>query len=142
MTKADRETVLREIVAQQRATLIVWDWKEQIPINEVSLVAKRGFVHMHMVDNTGGDSCAMIASQEPLLVGDGVDEVQQVFEMLEDAHSPLQYRKLSLEIEILDGQDATPITSALSFAMGALESTQDINDWCFVESPAYEKVEA
>jgi hypothetical protein len=101
---------------------------------------------MYAVDDTYGDFYAMVASTTPL---EG-NEVQQTFENLEAwpsesvvpaAHQPQEYRTLYLEIEIV-GQDTIPITDSLGETMRTLETDLDINDWRFVESPVYRKVEA
>lgn len=60
------------------ALLITWDWREQIPVDEVSAAAQRGFTHMHVVDDTGGDFYAIVASKTEL----DPDDVEPFFGQL------------------------------------------------------------
>lgn len=69
-----------ELVRKQRAILIIWDWKEQVPVDEVSAAAQRGFIFMYTVDDTFGDYHAIVACQIEL----APNEVQPLFELLEE----------------------------------------------------------
>jgi hypothetical protein len=55
----------------------MWDHKESVPVDEVSVAAQRGFIHMYTVDDTFGDFYSIVASKKEL---DG-DEVQATFEL-------------------------------------------------------------
>lgn len=131
-----------ELIKQRKVDYLTWDWKEQIPIEEVGVAVKMGFVFMYPVDDTGGDFYALVISQVEL----DPDDIQPLFEKLEvemdkESYDNQLYRTISLEIEVVNEQDSTPITEALVAAMASLEGPHEINDWRFVETTAYGKVE-
>lgn len=124
--------------------LIVWDHSEEVPTEDISAAAQRGFVHMHTVDDTHGDFYAIVASKTLL---DG-SEIQSIYEgmgrdWIEDVvpTRPVEYRTVSLEVEVYDGPDVARVGDRLRDLMGVLEDGHDVLDWKIVESPAYGKVE-
>lgn len=57
-------------------TLILWDWKEQPPWDDVATAQALGHVYLTAVPNTGGDEYAIVAAQGPLTS----DEAQQAWD--------------------------------------------------------------
>lgn len=49
--------------------VITWDWKEQVPLDRLAAVVREvsgGRVHLHPVDDTGGDEYALVVSARQL----------------------------------------------------------------------------
>jgi hypothetical protein len=42
--------------------LVIWDWKQQIPIQEIQPHLKNGFIHLNETD-TGGDCYAAVLTK-------------------------------------------------------------------------------
>ena len=149
MTTDARKARLRRLTREGKIDMLTWDWKEQVPVDEVVEAAAKGFVKMYPVDDTGGDFYALLISQVEL----EPDDVQLVFEYVEEswgdeaevgpaAHRTQDYKMVTLEIEILVEQDTAIITNELARAMSKLEDLKlDITNWQFTESPVYAKVE-
>lgn len=52
-------------MAKKSYSIIIWDWKEQVDIDELNAAIKRGHIYFHE-GNYDGDSYVLIASAEKL----------------------------------------------------------------------------